>query len=160
MKKRIHKDLDEYYDNDDKMGWKTVTIFGAIKKRTDNSTSICIRHRIYQGRLYVDLAQWKKKLNGILTRVNTKAFHLDIESFQFLVDLIQEYGKSILINGDLKDPNSTTLLKSVKYAVKELPDDQQEMENILLEDMNMKMDGFRPSNEFYHNEKELDDEAI
>ena len=136
---RVHKDLEEYYDNNDgTTGWKTVTIFGAIKKRTNNATAICIRHRIYQGRLYVDLAQWDKKLDGILTRNHKKGFHLDIESFQFLVELIQEYSKNLKIVGNSKDPASYRVLKSSKYAVKELPEDEKEFENFMIDDMNRK----------------------
>jgi len=136
---RIHENLEEYYDNNDgTTGWKTVTIFGAIKKRTNNTTAICIRHRIYQGRLYVDLAQWDKKLDGILKRNNKKGFNLDIESFQFLVELIQEYSKNLTIVGDSKDPASYRLLKSSKYAVKELPENEKEFENFMIDDMNRK----------------------
>ena len=152
---RVHVDLNDYFDNGDKDGWKTITVFGAVKKRTDNSTSICLRHRTYKGNMYVDLALWKKKLDGTLTRLN-KGFHLDIESFQFLVLLIKEYSKNLVLTGDLKDPKNISLLKSVTYAVKELPDDIRELENIMIEDMSMKQSGHQPVHDHpieYYNTK-------
>ena len=120
-KEKVHAEVLDYFINQDDKGWETVNLFGAIKKRTDNSTSIAIRHRTYQGKLYVDLAQWKKKLDGTLTRTK-KGFHLDIETFLFLVELIKDYSKSINIKGDLSDPKSIQLVQSSTYIAKSIED--------------------------------------
>tara|TARA_R110002020_G_scaffold385579_3_gene596499 strand:+ start:4279 stop:4791 length:513 start_codon:yes stop_codon:yes gene_type:complete len=132
VEERVHEDLNEYFLTEDRDGWKTVATFGAVKKRTNDNISIAIRHRVHKKKLYVELAQWRKNLNGVLKKIPGKGFHLDIESFTFLTDLIKEHASRLMIKGDLKDINSVMLLRSSKFAVKSINEEISDMNELEL----------------------------